>query len=285
MGSSSACGQSRLHTIVVDGQARSYILYSPSLPGGGKVPLMLVLHGGTGNANHMEKIAGMDAVADAGHFIVAYPNGTGGRFSFNRNRRVWNAGSCCGRAVRQQVDDVRFIKEVISKIAGRYPIDRRRVYVAGISNGAMMAYRLACEIPDEIAAVVSVAGTLAVDNCDAARGIPVLHIHGERDQNVPFNGGEGTHSKSGVRHRSVPETMRLLTRSRSCSPPVERTVRGRARETKYRCSDGAPVELYLVLGEGHGWPEKIVSPDGGDVSTSRFIWEFVSRFSKPVGKP
>jgi polyhydroxybutyrate depolymerase len=185
--------------------------------------------------------------------------------------------------VREDIDDVSFISKMIDDITTKYSIDTGRVYVAGLSNGAMMAYRLACDIPDKIAAVIAVSGTLAVDNCDRAKDIPILHIHGDQDRNVPFNGGKGEEGLSGVSHRSVPETMNLLIRARHCSAPEKKT-NGNIEISSYQCSDGAPVTLYLIKGGGHGWPGsprwQTKSSAAGDIPGSQLAWEFASRYSK-----
>ena len=89
---------------------------------------------------------GARLVADREHFIAVYPNGTGrGRFL------VWNAGTCCGRAPLQGIDDVGFVRAMIDDLAKRTPIDRTRIYATGLSNGAMMTYRIAAEAPDLVA--------------------------------------------------------------------------------------------------------------------------------------
>jgi polyhydroxybutyrate depolymerase len=273
-------GHSVAHELAVNGSVRSYLVYRPATADEKGLPLMIVLHGGLGNAKIIEKMTCMDDIADTGKFIVAYPEGTATRF--NENLRTWNAGRCCGPAVRQNVDDVKFISKMIDDIHARYGIDTRRVYVAGLSNGAMMAYRLACEIPDKIAAVIAVAGTLAVDNCDKAKDIPVLHIHGEQDKNVPFAGGRGEESISAVDHRSVPATMNLLTRARQCSAPEQKNDDD-VKISSYHCRDGAPVTLYEIKGGKHGWPGacwRDKTDTGGKISASNLAWEFAKQFTK-----
>src|SRR5205085_12472741 len=125
---------------------RSYVVHVPVAQGA--LPVVINLHGGGSNAESQQRYSGMDAVADREHFIVVYPNGTGrGRFL------VWNAGTCCGRAPMQHIDDVGFIRAVIGDLANRTPIDRHRIYATGLSNGSMMTYRLAAEAPDLVAAI------------------------------------------------------------------------------------------------------------------------------------
>jgi len=277
-------GQSMDYELVLDGGVRSYIVYKPMVTDTKGAPLMIVLHGGLGNARRMEEISGMNDIADEGKFIVAYPNGTGGRFASMQDRRTWNAGRCCGQAVRQNVNDVLFIKKMIEDIHSRFSIDTGRVYVAGMSNGAMMAYRLACEIPEKIAAIIAVSGTLAVDNCDAAKDVPVLHIHGDQDKNVPFTGGSGDEGVAMVSHRSVPDTMKLILQARQCSPPKQKMLNSNIQVSSYRCSNGAPVELYVIKGGGHIWPgghgRRAKESVSQCISASRLAWEFAKQFFK-----
>jgi polyhydroxybutyrate depolymerase len=272
------------HDLKIHGEDRSYNLYRPALPLGQKVPLMIVLHGGLGNAKSIESGTGMDAVADSGGFIVAYPEGTGGRGLKMRNRRTWNAGECCGPAVKQQSDDVGFIAAMIDDIAAREPVDLRRVYVTGMSNGAMMAYRLACEIPEKIAAIIPVSGTLAVDDCSKAKDVPVMHIHGDSDTNVPFEGGVGEQSVSTVAHRSVPETMRMVTAPRQCSGSDTVAVSNSVARTSYHCADGGPVELVVIKGGGHAWPgdrrQQGQAAESNAFSASQAAWIFAKQFTK-----
>ena len=276
--------KSKVYKLVVDGIERSYILYKPMFSNSKGLPLMIVLHGGLGNARHVEKTTVMNEVADTGRFIVAYPNGIGGRFRFMKNRRTWNAGGCCGNAVKKNVDDVLFIERVIEDIRSKFSIDTRRVYVTGMSNGAMMAYRLACEIPDKIAAIIPVSGTLMVDNCDSAKDVPVLHIHGDQDTNVPISGGKGPKSVAGVSFRSLRDTVKLITRSRHCLTPEEKIMNGKIQISSYRCKKGAPVEILIIKGGRHVWPggrgRNNRSPDDQYLSASKQAWEFAKQFSK-----
>lgn len=269
------------YELIVGSEKRSFIVYQPKLSSTKKVPLMIVLHGGLGNASHIEKVSGMDQVADQGEFIVAYPDGTGGRFRRMKNMRTWNAGDCCGWAVKTGADDVLFIKKMIHIMNAEYPVDENRVYVTGMSNGAMMAYRLACEIPECIAAIVPVSGTLAFDTCDRAKDVPVLHIHGSEDENVPLNGGKGLKGISGVSHTSVFKTLDLMNRSRTPGP-VRETREDGARILRYENQNGGTICLYIVEGKGHVWPGG--SKDSGNkaISASLKAWEFARQFSKSV---
>ncbi|MDY6853750.1 MAG: PHB depolymerase family esterase [Thermodesulfobacteriota bacterium] len=277
-------GKSKEYKLVVNGIERSYILYKPLCTNSRELPLMIVLHGGLGNAKHVQEVTGMNEVAKTGKFIVAYPNGIGGRFRFTKNRRTWNAGDCCGNAVRKNVNDILFIEKLIDDIDSKFSIDTRRVYVTGMSNGAMMAYRLACEIPDKIAAIIPVAGALTVDNFDNAKDIPVLHIHGDQDPNVPISGGKGPMSLAGVSFRPLRDTVKLITRSRHCRTSEKKILNGGIEVSSYRCTNGAPVEIFIIKGGKHVWPggrrRNNSSPDDQYISASKQAWEFAKQFSK-----
>lgn len=118
------------------GQDRTYLVHVPAGLSGA-APLVLMLHGGYGTGAQAERSYGWDALADQDHFVVAYPDGLD---------RAWNSGGgCCGKAARRDVDDVAFLTAVVADVEARVPVDPARVYAAGMSNGAMMAYRLACD--------------------------------------------------------------------------------------------------------------------------------------------
>lgn len=230
------------------GTSRTFDLYRP--PGlTGAAPLVVMMHGGFGNSAQAERSYHWDAQADKadpGHFLVVYPDG--------RNR-AWNAGSCCGLPQQINVDDVGFIVAMVAAIAQRIPIDRSRVYATGMSNGAMMALRLACET-DLFAAIAPVAGTLVTD-CSRARPTSVLQIHGIDDQSVPFHGGPGKALKANGTPRvdgpSIPAvnaTWRAIAR---CGPPASSTAGVVTTETAV-CPDGRSVQLISVAGAGHQWP-------------------------------
>ena len=208
---------------------------------------------------------------------VAYPEGTAAPRGLGK-LRTWNAGICCGPAMRFNVDDVGFLSAVIDDAIERHGADPERVYVAGMSNGAMMAYRLACEAPERIAAIVAVSGTSAVEDCAGSKDVAVLHIHGDQDENVPLAGGRGKDSLSGVDFRSVQETLEALLAQRGECEKQTSETKGSVR-TAYTCQDGAPVELVVLKGGGHAWPGG--SKDaGGSFVASEEAWSFVSRFTR-----
>ncbi|MGZ9097679.1 MAG: alpha/beta hydrolase family esterase [Micavibrio sp.] len=210
-------------------QGRAYEVHRPqSLSQDRNAPLLIVLHGGLGNAKRIKLHLGLDSVADTQGFIVAYLNGNPGQRKFMKDKLTWNAGGgCCGSAAKNAADDVTYIEGFIEHMIANHSVDAARIYIAGHSNGAMMAYRFSCEKPGIVAAMVAVSGTLMVDHCNA-RDLRVLHIHGDRDDHVPVAGGIGTRSlMRDMNYRSLDETARIMKES------------------------GASFNLKLVRGAGH----------------------------------
>ena len=122
----------------------------PAAAGRTPLPVLLAFHGGGGNATGFQKYAGLDRVAEREGVIVVYPDGSGA--GAGRRLLTWNAGECCGYAQQARAGDVAIALAILKKLASELPIDRTRVYVTGHSNGAMMAYRVAAETADRIAA-------------------------------------------------------------------------------------------------------------------------------------
>lgn len=170
---------------------RSFIVYMPpALPERGKRPVLVVLHGGFGNAAHIQNYIGLDPLADKFGFIVAYLNGTKVARGLPEKMRGWNAGGCCGQPEVNNIDDLGFIKSVIKTLADKYGVDQAQVYGTGHSNGGMMTQRILCET-NLYKQGVSISGTLQMDikTCPAVSGKRITNIHGGQDTNLPVAGG------------------------------------------------------------------------------------------------
>lgn len=267
------------HSITYGGLERTWRVYVPqSLPEGERVPLVLGLHGGFGSGEQFENTTRMDAEAESGRFIAAYPDGTG-------DIRTWNGGACCGYAARQDVDDVGFIAALIDDVAANYPVDPSRVYSVGHSNGAIMSFRLACELSGKIAAIGGVAGSLEIPSCSPSQPVAVLLIHGDADQNHPLEGGVGPDSVSGVPFNSVANTMESMRAAMGCSAETSVAVDGAVTTTDWLgCPAGNAVELQVIAGASHAWPGGKPTLVGGEPSqaldATHAVWAFVSQFSR-----
>ncbi|MDF7822435.1 PHB depolymerase family esterase [Pontiellaceae bacterium B12227] len=220
------------------GLSRTYLLHTPRVSEHKKYPLVVVLHGAFSTAGQMEQQSGFSKVADEKEFYVAYPNGIG---LFGKLQH-WNAGHCCGKAVRDDVDDVGFIAMVMQDAMEHFPIDPERIYLVGYSNGGMMAYRFAEEQTGKLAALAVVSG--AINSWEEGKPrtwepeipsapLPVLIMHGNADPIIPVNGGESPARKNGRLYASTQDAMDFW---------------------KTNNQQPEAVELILLDNWGHDWP-------------------------------
>ena len=272
-------------TIKVDGRERTYLVHRPTtIDRDDPTSLVVVLHGGLGTGAQARQSYGWDAKADAARFVVAYPNGID---------KAWNAGTCCGRPQRDGVDDVKFLGAVIDEVTKAEGVVPDRVYATGISNGGMMAYRLACELPGKVAAIGPVAASMTV-SCEQPQPRPtaLLHIHGLDDRNVPFSGGVGSKGVAKDSRPSIPSVIERWRAIDACTgPPVTATAGAVTTVTSAACAAGTEVVLVTVAGAGHQWPGSVPPSaaakrllDLDDPSTAldatATLWDFFSRQSQ-----
>ena len=189
-------------------------------------PLVVLFHGGGGNAQLVSRQTHFNEQADRSGFIVAYPDGTDRfrpllKLAGKPGFLTWNAGECCGYAMEHQIDDVGFIRAIVAQMERDYPIERKQIYAAGISNGGMMAYRLACEASDIFAAVGVVSGVLVKHPCTPQAPVSVIDFHGANDQYVPIDGGIGPKSLSGTLFPPVRESIFFWAKQDECEQPPE----------------------------------------------------------------
>jgi len=279
-GSASAADEDR-QTLVHDGLERSYVVRVPALPApSGGWPLVLMLHGGGGNAENAETMTGFTPKAREAGFIVAYPEGSG---RLRGKLLSWNAGHCCGYAMTQSVDDVGFINALIDRLSARYPVDARRIYATGMSNGGMMTHRLGIELAARLAAIAPVVATVFGDENKPASAVSALMINGALDLNVPqlggAPGGPGARAWDGTPMRPALEQAAFWAKADACAETPVTIEQPAATQWRYRCAGGKAVELYLVRDNGHAWPGGQPGSRRGDVPTQALnatdlIWAF-----------
>ncbi len=270
--------------ITVDGLSRTYVLALPPAyyDSDTTFALVLGLHGTGGSGNQFERDYGLTAKANREGFIVVYPEGV--RSDGPLGIRTWNAGECCDYAMQKNIDDVKFIRVLIDQLAGRYKIDPGRIYATGMSNGAMMVYRLACELPDKLAAIAPVSGTLmAVRSCSPSRPMPVLHIHSVADTKVPPHGGIGL---AGYYFHPVDSALTVFASLDSCTAE-DVSDKNTYFYTRWKgCTGHSTIEYYLTYDGGHAWPGGLPASTWADqpsraVNADDLIWEFFRRFELP----
>lgn len=259
---------------------RSYTLELPqSWDGTSPLPVVIAIHGGGGNKQSAAKVtcsgdtggaACFSQVAMQAGMAVLRPDGTGTRPL--RNVRTWNAGggtgdwNCAsGGACKAGVDDVRYFRELLDDVAKVIPVDSKRIYATGLSNGGAMSHRLACQLSDRIAAIVPVGGAnqFAAAGGSCPTPVPILHIHGTQDPCWTYKPSsvscvEG--SDAGVK-QGAEESMEYWRAVNGCTADtIEAALPDAAPSDgtrSYRVVwQGCAVatELIRVEGGGHTWP-------------------------------
>lgn len=268
-------------TITVDKLKRVHLIhvppkYDPKKP----MPLVLALHGAMMSGKLMELGTGLSKTADANGFIVVYPNGTG-------LLPTWNAGLFPGDI--NKVDDVNYLGKVLDDVESVLNVDKKRVYATGLSNGAMMCYRVAAEMSERVAAVAPVAGAMAIEKYEPKRPVPVMHFHGTKDPLVPYDGPPNKNATpSFLRFRSVDDTVAACAKANGCADKATEMVvevkDEKLKVTRKEFAAGkakAEVILYTIENGGHTWPG-VVSPQFFGLSTRNFsaneeMWKFFKK--------
>jgi polyhydroxybutyrate depolymerase len=265
----------------VQGDSRPFRLYvAKPLVNKKRLPLVLVLHGGGGSGPLAEWQSVMDPVADANRFLLAYPTGVSGALG-----GTWNAGDCCGLAMRQNADDVGFISALLDLLVGDGLVDSHRVYATGMSNGAMMVYRLACELASKIVAIAPVEGALMVDPCTPSRAVSVMIFHGTADTQVPEEGGWNPLSDARRAFPPLQATVQAWLTIDQLGEPTEVTYQrgGATCLSSDHGLDGTELVVCRIVGGGHQWPggnevsTQRAGPISRDINASAEMWKFFSR--------
>ena len=268
-------------SLVHDGIERTYLLHiPPGYDATRPTPLVLAFHGFELDGGEMARISGLNEQADLSGFIVAYPNGTGAKSS-------WNGGHCCGEAAKNNVDDVGFVRALIDELSTLTSIDPARVYATGFSNGAIFVYRLACEASDRIAAFAPVSATPVREDqqvCQPSRSVPLIYFHGTADRLNPYQGGT---TGAGFEYVTVPEAIQFWTGMNTCPASPQSVTSGNIQHDVYApCAQGAAVELYTIMDGEHAWPggEAVNARVGEptmEISATPLIWEFFAAHPMP----
>jgi len=230
-------------------------MYVPSSLATPAAPLVIALHGGLGNGVQFADNSRLDGFAEANGFVVAYPDGIGGALGRD-DLRTWNAGSCCGQAVVQQVDDVAFVRAMVDTLRAdpELGLDGERVVALGHSNGGMMAHRLGCDAADLVAGVGSYGSSVEIEPCVPSQPVSVMAVHGTADTNHPLEGGRGN-GVSGSSFAPVAAGIAAFAQADECSDEPETSTQGDlTTEEQTACDDGVFVRLVTIAGASHAWP-------------------------------
>jgi polyhydroxybutyrate depolymerase len=249
--------------IRVAGFRRSYLLHIPKSYDRTKpLPLVVALHGGFGTAEKMAYETGFSEIADREGFLVLYPNG----ISLFGWLQHWNARHCCGKAMKDDIDDVGFIALVIQQACRYLKVDRARIYLMGYSNGGMLAHLFAAQNPEILAAVAVIAGSIGskasplepeVRIYSVRAPVPIVVFHGRKDDIIPYDGGNGT--GWGHVYVSVKESMDFWVKANRCGSTSRKESLLQDRVLKETWAENDREEktvLYSLEGWKHTLPTR-----------------------------
>jgi len=263
-------GRTRIESLSVSDIERFYRVYRPEEenvhPG-----LVVVLHPVFGSGFQAEALTDFDAQADRLHWIIAYPDGL---------LDGWDAfGSNASWGYHPGADDVAFIAALIDRLEASDGVAPGRVFVTGFSRGAMMTYRVGCELSSRVAAIAPVSGNMANESgsaadagCHIARPVSLLAIHGTADGSIPFNGGHVD-----INYSPMADVIAVWRGEDGCTGEGSRVTDGASTTTSWICAGGSTVSARVVTGGWHTWPGASTlwrpgAPD--DFDASRLIADF-----------
>ena len=258
------------YPMTLRGETRRHLIFRPEM--GKPSPLLIALHPGQSNPRSMAKISGFHELGEREGFAVIYPQGSG-----RRQRRSWVASESDARLMNRDPDEDRdFLCHLLDELLVDGRIDPERVYVTGFSQGAAMSYSFAEAAADKIAAIAPVSGTFEAHT--PHQDIPAMHIHGERDRQVPPDGGAGRFTRKG---RSWPAAAEALSAWSGSDGTEKRSV---PDATEISFGD-RPARLLLLKRSGHRWCaadrtwwERLFGiPAKNSFQTTDEIWEFLSQ--------
>lgn len=266
-------------SIQIDSIKRTYRLVVPRAYSGKPIPLVVFLHGRGGDGRNFEIYCGMTRKAESAGFVVVYPDAMGAP-------TAWNAGFNHGRV--ESVDDVKYIKQLIAAIKQKVVVDPERIYVGGYSSGGIMSYRLASELSGTVAAIGVMSGTIGavlpggkeLQIPDPIHPVSILHIHGLKDDVVPFAGYDSKLVNSD--YFSAPRSIAFWVQQNGCKPEprIETAFSGKVIKEIYSgCEDGVDVTLYTLPEGDHGWPVLSIPGEQSNMTASDLMWDYFSSHS------
>ena len=289
-------------TLSVNGLERNYIVHVPTrYDSRTPLPVVVMLHGGGGTAKAAMRETGWAQTADREGFLAVFPDALARDptrpSSFSRNPQLWNDGSGRFYPDQKAVDDVGFINVMLDDLSARFPVDARRVFVTGFSNGASMTFRLGVELSQRIAAIAPVAGALWQNPVALKPPVPMCYITGTDDPLNIIEGGVpklATGASDKVRAKPKPpvhDSIVKWAKALGCpTTPVSKTsTNGISTETYCPARNSAEVIYIAVDGLGHTWaggksllPERMVGKTSDKIKATDVIWVFFRKHARVV---
>jgi polyhydroxybutyrate depolymerase len=269
--------------LIVEGVSREFLIYIPNtMPHDEQVPVIISFHGTLGSAVQMMSFADFRPIAEREKVLIVCPEGI---------TQTWNDGRAT-KANLQGVDDVGFVKVLISHLYENFSVDPKQVFLTGMSNGGFMVSRLACELPDMLTAIGVVAATMdRASGLHPAQPLPALYIHGTRDRLVPYEGGATKAAGGDVYSHN--EIIKLWVSINQCLPePVETITPDQAGDStsvikkEFSNTDtGIIVCDYTIVNGGHTWPDgpqyaaiNFVGLVSHNLNACEAIWAFFKQY-------
>ena len=262
-------------SILHNGISRDYILYIPeNLPT--NAPLVVVSHGYTSSAKTMMSYSGMNKVADEEKFLVVYPQGT----KDQRGNNFFNVGYEFHAS--SKVDDLGFIKALVTKLTEDYQVNPNHIFATGMSNGGDLSYFLACYASDMFQAVAPIAGTMmqtTIETCKPQKGMPIFAVHGKADEVTYFDGDMANRDKWGP-YPGIPAVIEHwvdvnaveISKQIDLDNITNFTASNEALSFDRYLSETSDHEVWLYIHSGgHDWSLK-------ELDTSSEIWSFFTRY-------
>lgn len=262
-------------SILHNGISRDYILYIPeNLPT--NAPLVVVSHGYTSSAKTMMSYSGMNKVADEEKFLVVYPQGT----KDQRGNNFFNVGYEFHAS--SKVDDLGFIKALVTKLTDDYQVNPNHIFATGMSNGGDLSYFLACYASDMFQAVAPIAGTMmqtTIETCKPRKGMPIFAVHGKADEVTYFDGDMANRDKWGP-YPGIPAVIEHwvdvnaveISKQVDLDNITNFTASNEALSFDRYLSETSDHEVWLYIHSGgHDWSLK-------ELDTSSEIWSFFTRY-------
>lgn len=231
------------------GGRRFYTLRQPpSYQDGEPAPLFIGLHGAGDTGFDFAQRMGLDPVTDEAGFLAVYPDGVGNQ---------WAPSCGCTDADIAGINDLLFVNTLITHLAENLTVDTTRIYVAGFSQGGLLAESIGCVLAGRVAAVASVAATMhrgVASACRPAESMPILYVHGSEDAAFPYLGNTA--------FISAPSSAGWWAASNGCADDPQVAVLPDTAsdgtvvtsESYDGCVGGAEVVFFGIDGGGHTWP-------------------------------
>lgn len=261
------------HTLTLKGKKRTYYLYIPKgLEKGKKYPGVIAYHGFESDPGGFRWLISPDKLAEEYKYILVYPGA---------ENKSWNAGRGFGSRNKAS-DDLSFASALVDVVLARHPVDPKRVYAMGFSNGAQMVALMICRMPHKLAAGAMVSHTMNIEGCNPKLKVPVLMIHGAKDKLAPFAGG----GKSKI--LSHKDSVEFFKKVNETGPEAKILV----NKPTVRCKSypGTKTEVVdcICFNDGHSWPggkefkTDIFGTTNKELDANRFIFDFFKKYSKPA---